>query len=1358
MLFLISSANAQLCDYSIEGRRSGTDLATGGTIGASGFYDAGYEAAKAFDNDNTTRWLSNLAVTQYIDYYKATAFKVNIINYMPEEGSSQNPERLQILGSTDGSTWTKLSDINHVVINFGVKTWYTLYFSNNNTYKYYRLFDRTTTSKRVSFYEIELLFDNSLVCDNNLYEGFEGVAVYPTNPSIPSGWSSQKVTSPGNLLTGQQFYVTQGTKGYWIYSGHSSSYNGDYFSTIYKTIDTSNYEYMLVDVNWSIRRGGYAQALIKIGNDIVWSNTTADTGTRNLRTLNISLSSYSGNQVFNFTAISRPRSSGDTVADLSIDNIRFINRTSYATVTAKDFYTNMSISNFSINLNNINYTTTAGIINTNIYLSDKNVYNVTFFNNSAYLNRTYINYNFSSSGNLEGYLYSYASIKVKNKVTDDNITSFSANVSNTVYYTNTGTITLPFESSNISLWNITVFNMSDLVDVEYNLYNFSLSGNLIAETYPNEQKIKAVKFFHDDPIEISSANYSQIYYAEFETNDEYKGYISTNLNVYSLVGGNYTCRNSINGTSYNTENEFYLRADSLNTIKILSDVFTLPSGRYSYNLECKVDANEFLVSEIYGKVLFNNLLDFYTTQSFTYTTTNNILSNKTRSVYLDSVIKTSSNTEFALNVSGNNYTYVFNETNLNQGYVLLLQDLPEATTYNFTYYSSNPLTVKSVVKEMIVEPDETNISRVNSVMIDQLYYKNITSVDVTVTNNTLLVSAFLNLNSVIADDIGIKLKIGTQEYYYFKSLEAGKNQPIAIEQVFNLSNGAKTVYLQSFASEGVTEAVNATLNVIDVDVFDSYTESLTAYARDIYKNTSLTNFSIWYDGTKFTSIDGDMEIFTDDSIINFTLGSLQNGGYFNKTYTNFNISNYVNASLHQTNVTFIFRHLASNQTITQNITAKDLKYSYTTLTTSSEDRFLFPVDVNYMIFNASNYVTRNQSLNLTPLQTGNIIVYLQPIVNFSIYDERTGLPFNLSIPNEIKVQIACANTPEVLEYIIDNVNDEVNLTCVYDKIKFLVEYDDSSYYRTYPNIAEVFSIDNFNFRAWLLELNTTTAIYNSFNVYDLFGDYINPKILLYKKIGAAEWLITGDSVDVEGKISAFLIQNTEYTIKVLSDNQPERVMGTYFADLAGESTIGLFDISLAADSTSFAKDVYHYIYLVNESGSLKVRAALNDSGSNVDSVRFVVRENDDSGAIICDQTSITNDVEFSCNVNGTGNSLFYAQLDVTKTTGDVVVGIISKIMKGSELIPFPYEFSTPNAQRYFFFFLILTVGFTATALTSYVSFLILSGLTLFLRVIGWFNISNFSGASTSVNLAIGGAVISIGLALAIGLLFRKGGQ
>jgi len=87
------------------------------------------------------------------------------------------------------------------------------------------------------------------------------------------------------------------------------------------------------------------------------------------------------------------------------------------TITAKDSYTDNSINDFSVEIQSNEfpltktYSTTNGTIETEIPNNSTSLYNITFFNMSNYLNRTYTNYNISASGNLQGELFPYFSFK-----------------------------------------------------------------------------------------------------------------------------------------------------------------------------------------------------------------------------------------------------------------------------------------------------------------------------------------------------------------------------------------------------------------------------------------------------------------------------------------------------------------------------------------------------------------------------------------------------------------------------------------------------------------------------------------------------------------------------------------------------------------------------------------------------------------------------------------------------------------------------------------------------------------------------------------------------------------------------------
>ena len=76
-----SASFVQMGEVRMKTVAAGTNVATGGTAGASSFYGAGYEPAKAFDANTTTLWDSATGLPQSLWYDFGAGVTQSIVEY-----------------------------------------------------------------------------------------------------------------------------------------------------------------------------------------------------------------------------------------------------------------------------------------------------------------------------------------------------------------------------------------------------------------------------------------------------------------------------------------------------------------------------------------------------------------------------------------------------------------------------------------------------------------------------------------------------------------------------------------------------------------------------------------------------------------------------------------------------------------------------------------------------------------------------------------------------------------------------------------------------------------------------------------------------------------------------------------------------------------------------------------------------------------------------------------------------------------------------------------------------------------------------------------------------------------------------
>jgi len=138
--------------------------------------------------------------------------------------------------------------------------------------------------------------------------------------------------------------------------------------------------------------------------------------------------------------------------------------------------------------------------------------------------------------------------------------------------------------------------------------------------------------------------------------------------------------------------------------------------------------------------------------------------------------------------------------------------------------------------------------------------------------------------------------------------------------------------------------------------------------------------------------------------------------------------------------------------------------------------------------NVSDYVT------LSYLENKTVVVEVPQEFEFRLKDEKTLGDFNMSSPTSIKLLQFCPNS--TIETTLTIVNQSIPLGCEFRKIKFILEYSSTSYFRTI-----IFELNGSNVThqdVYLIDLATTDYVYNTFQLDDLFSEYNNPSLWIKK--------------------------------------------------------------------------------------------------------------------------------------------------------------------------------------------------------------------------------------------------------------------
>ena len=387
-------------------------------------------------------------------------------------------------------------------------------------------------------------------------------------------------------------------------------------------------------------------------------------------------------------------------------------------------------------------------------------------------------------------------------------------------------------------------------------------------------------------------------------------------------------------------------------------------------------------------------------------------------------------------------------------------------------------------------------------------------------------------------------------------------------------------------------------------------------------------------------------------------------------------------------------------------------YSYTTFDNVNQ--------IVTLACSQSGYANLNQQINLT-LGTPLNITMRSVMINFTLFDEKTGNIFNVSSADSIYFQAIC---PEQTQSTLITSNiSAINVSCNWIKFRFVLNYGATSYYRSL--IYDYNQSSNFNFSVYLINLATTNALSTTFVTDDLLNQYKDLRVYVYEVIGGSMVQITADWVDISQKVSTYLITNNEYDIQVVSSNKPLLDLGSYFAATAGDQTIRLYDIAvLSPGASSFSKNTRFMTYADGVNGNFTAYALYNDSSTGTSSVMWTLYEGSSSGPVIYTNTYPSSFVA-TYNISAYNqSSAVVSVMNITSVELDNTPYVYGKIISTyvNRHIPI-MNWVSPAALNWFILLLLSCLAIFATAKTSNPAAFAVIGFGVLFMILGWFGIS-----------------------------------
>jgi len=629
------------------------------------------------------------------------------------------------------------------------------------------------------------------------------------------------------------------------------------------------------------------------------------------------------------------------------------------------------------------------------------------------------------------------------------------------------------------------------------------------------------------------------------------------------------------------------------------------------------------------------------------------------------------------------------------------------------YLNSSVTSIVSNISHLaIILEQGTNIAN-NSVISGALY------------NLSLNITAFdFNLSTM---NINVSCELNGTIYYFTNSTTnislTHTNTSIPIGQ-YPLQSCLMSVFVNdtlpnSNATSNITFYIGGAVNTTGINIYD---------------NSSISNFSVvittmnsypGFNGTQnITGTQGYLAnlsngtyqlLFTSPQYFNQTANITIENSTQNQIFSSFQavINMFVRNVLTQTNLTN-----ASIQ-VHNNVTSRN---TYANETTTVLQTFYLNASTYNLFIQRVGYQNKSTNFTLNYLDNITLPIDMSFFAIFNFFDERTLGVFNVSSADSIQFLVFCPN--ETVISVINQSNQSVPITCSYSKFKFILNYGVTSYYRTFIlNPDELFNVN-----IYLINLLTTQSLFNTFIIDDLLDKYDNPRIFVKKNIGNKTVQITADFVDIEQKISAYLIESHEYIIEIQSDNQPTRVIGFYSADIAGNKNLRLYDINIdGSPSANAGFATTTWMNILNQSNSSIAVAVYNDSLNKTSDVTFNLYTNQYNGPLLYTATTSGSNIEFTFDVTNNLSSTIVGELLFTDINGNNKN--TTHVYHKNLTIPLQILSSIGDTVEegqlflnWFFLLLIGALALYATRETANYATIGLVLLTVIFRIFGWFTI------------------------------------
>lgn len=375
-----------------------------------------------------------------------------------------------------------------------------------------------------------------------------------------------------------------------------------------------------------------------------------------------------------------------------------------------------------------------------------------------------------------------------------------------------------------------------------------------------------------------------------------------------------------------------------------------------------------------------------------------------------------------------------------------------------------------------------------------------------------------------------------------------------------VTSALDSTYTNLFDTIGLSGLQSGSTNPTKIDWIKIYGEAIaenfTITAKDMFDDSTITNFTANITGDVFYSTNNGIIVTglirNNASTHNITITSNQSGGYFNKTYVNYNISNNLEAQIFQAEILFNATDVLGNLITGGNFTSG----------TKTQNPIYFSAGKHNVTFSKIGVQNTTQEFTIVALENGTRTIENVSTNTLNITAQTiTGTPINNFSINAIGLNIS-------LNYTVNTTNGYIELAVLNNSL-FNVTIDAPTYAINTTLIVVDEILENYTF-----VLQQTNSINFTF-IDDIDLNIVNDRTITMELISDS---FSNNYSTTTGQMFLSLLSPETYTIRYSATGYFENF---YLFSLENRSTNELT------------------LYMTNSTVAQEVTATVIDQGNNL---------------------------------------------------------------------------------------------------------------------------------------------------------------